>query len=183
MFDVPTASMVNSPEASISKVVESISIGLSALVPIAILVAESIVNAPVASISRVEALISTATFAAVPILIPLAPSSDNAAPALTSIAPCLDVRSISPSSDATFRPSDPDNVNIPWVVIFDVPTASTVTTPEALTSNAAESMVTGTSASVPILIAVDPSRLKLPAFASISTAPSATTVKSADVPA
>ena len=70
-------SIVNAPEASISNVEASISIGLSAVVPIAILVSESIVNAPEASISNVDASISIGLSTVVPIAILVAESIVN----------------------------------------------------------------------------------------------------------
>ena len=61
LIATPTPSIVIASEASISKVEESISIGLLAVVPIAMLVAESIVNAPLASISNVFQIKTTDT--------------------------------------------------------------------------------------------------------------------------
>ena len=65
----------------------------------------------------------------------------------------------------------------PVTSIESVPAVSIVRLPDASISNVLESISIATSASVPILIPVDPSKERAPAFASISTAPSATTTK------
>ena len=85
---VEVPSIVIASLASISNVVESISIGLSAVVPILIDVAESIFNAPLASISKVDESISIATSDSTPISIPPLPSIVTLPPSASiSIAP------------------------------------------------------------------------------------------------
>ena len=70
VFPDPPTVMLALSEVSIESVLESISIGLSAAIPILIPVAESILSIPLASISSVLASISMGLSAVTPILIP-----------------------------------------------------------------------------------------------------------------
>ena len=111
-FELPTPSIeivdveskVTAPLASISKVDESISIGLSLSVPIEIDVSESNVNAPtaftsntplpliviapLASISKVDESTSIGTSASTPISIPVEPSNVNFPPSASTSTFC-----------------------------------------------------------------------------------------------
>ena len=170
---VSVVSIVISSDASISNVVESISIGLSAFVPIPIEVAESIVRAPLASISKVLASISIAVSAATPISIPPAPS--------IATLPLFDASISTPVCPSNVKLPASEFISIPptEVLIFVAPSTSIdkvevpsmVIAPLASISKVEESISIATSDSTPISIPPLPSIVTLPPSASISIAP------------